>query len=352
MNIPTILITSLSFLFMLQGCKKEYSQPPAADRNKAVAVRVEPLTVQTNAIPVQSSGRLETASEANLSFLIGGVIEYLNFSEGASFQEGDTLASLDLVEINAKVQKAREALAKAQRDLARIRGLYSDSSATLEQVQDTETLLEIAEAEFEIAAFNRRHASITAPANGVILKKYAEAEEMATSGTPVYRIGITRGKRYLLKTGLTDKDVVRIRIGNPAEVYFDAYPGRAFNATVTEIPASADPLTGTYEVELSVQTDGAVLKSGFIGKAVIYPSSKKPYYKIPLRAMVEGAHNRARIYIPLKNGTAESLDLTPNYIGNGFFTVDTSGVAFERGVITEGASYLRPGIKISIYSSN
>jgi len=352
MNTSNILITSLSLLFILQGCKKEYSQPSAADRNETIPVRVEPLAVQTSPIPVQSSGRLETASEANLSFLTGGVIEYLNFSEGATFQHGDTLASLDLVKINAQVQKAREVLAKVRRDLGRIRGLYSDSSATLEQVQDTETALEIAEAEFEIAAFNRRYASIMAPGDGVILKKYAEEEETATSGTPVYRIGITRGNRYLLKTGLTDKDVVRIRIGNQAKVYFDAYPGRGFNATVNEVPASADPRTGTYEVELSVQSNGAVLKSGFIGKAIIFPSSSRPYYKIPLRAMVEGGHNRARIYIPLENGTAEPLDLTPDYIGNDFFTVDTTGVALERGVITEGASYLRPGIKISIYSSN
>ncbi|NBC25756.1 MAG: efflux RND transporter periplasmic adaptor subunit [Bacteroidetes bacterium] len=352
MNSSTILITFLSLLFILQGCKKEYSQPPSADRNETVPVRVEPLAVQTSPIPVQSSGRLETASETNLSFLIGGIIEHLNFSEGASFQEGDTLASLDLVEIDAQVQKAREALAKARRDLERITGLYSDSSATLEQVQDTETALEIAEAEYEIATFNRRHASITAPGDGVILKKYAEEQELSTSGTPVYRIGITRGNRYLLKTGLTDKDVLRIRNGNQAEVYFDAYPGRAFNATVTEVPASADPRTGTYEVELSVESEGALLKSGFIGKAMIFPSSSQPYYRIPLQAMVEGGQHRARIFVPLENGTAEPLDLTPDYIGNDFFTIDTTGVAFKHGVITEGASYLRPGIKISIYSSN
>src|SRR5262249_21623492 len=186
-----------------------------------------------------------------LSFKIGGVVARVLVDEGKAVRAGDTLAALDLREIDAGVTRARSAAEKADRDLARARRLYADSVATLEQTQNAQTGLDVARAELETATFNRRYAVIVAPASGVILRRTAEPGELVQSGTPTLTLGSSAGG-IVMRAGLADRDAVRIALGDRAVVRFGALPGRTFEGHVTEIAAAADALTGTYRTEITV----------------------------------------------------------------------------------------------------
>src|SRR6059058_610963 len=129
--------------------------PPVGD---AVAVRVAPVSMDRIAPPLTATGTLGPKEEVTLSFKVGGVIGRVLVDEGQSVRAGDTLALLDLSEIDAGVTRARSAAEKTERDVARARRLYADSVATLEQVQNTETARDVAGAELEAAMFNRRYA--------------------------------------------------------------------------------------------------------------------------------------------------------------------------------------------------
>src|SRR3546814_13366745 len=62
-------------------------------------------------------------------------------------------------------------------------------------------------------------------------------------------------------------------IGDRADVRFDAYPRRHFDATVIQIGHGADPRSGTFPVELEIANDHATsagtLPSGLVGTATI-----------------------------------------------------------------------------------
>src|SRR5439155_311494 len=77
-----------------------------------------------------------------------------------------------------------------------------------------------------------------------------------------------------VRAGLADRDVVRIRRGDRAVVRFDALPDRSFDGAVTEIAGAADPLTGTYRVEVTVPA-AAGLASGLIGRVEIRPAGAR-----------------------------------------------------------------------------
>src|SRR5437762_3379968 len=72
--------------------------PPAGD---AVAVRVAPVSVDRLAPPVTATGTLGPKEEVTLSFKVGGVVSRILVDEGRSIRAGDTLAVLDLSEIDA-----------------------------------------------------------------------------------------------------------------------------------------------------------------------------------------------------------------------------------------------------------
>src|SRR5689334_4380908 len=83
--------------------------PPAA----AIAlVRAAPVTIERIARPVVAAAVLGPKEEINLGFKIGGVVGRVLVDEGQVVRAGDTLAALDLSEIDAGVTRARSAAEK------------------------------------------------------------------------------------------------------------------------------------------------------------------------------------------------------------------------------------------------
>src|SRR5262245_21928207 len=71
--------------------------PPAT----AVSVRVADVSLEALAAPVSATGTLGPKEEVPLSFKIGGVIGRMLVDEGQAVRAGDTLAVLDVTEIDA-----------------------------------------------------------------------------------------------------------------------------------------------------------------------------------------------------------------------------------------------------------
>src|SRR2546425_9917959 len=200
--------------------------PPPADT--PVPVRVAPVSIEAIARPVSATGVLGPKEEVPLSFKVGGVIGRILVDEGQSVRAGDTLAALDLSEIDAGVTRARSAAEKAERDLTRAQRLYNDSVATLEQVQNAQTGRDVAHAELETTLFNRRYAVIVAPASGLILRRSAEPGELVQAGKAILTLG-SHARGVVVRAGLADREVVRIGRGDRAVVRFDALPDRKFD---------------------------------------------------------------------------------------------------------------------------
>jgi len=222
-----------------------------------------------------------------LSFKISGIIRKIYADEGMSVRKGQILAMLDLSEINSQVKQAQSAFEKARRDLERVESLYQKKAATLEQYQNVQTAFQVAQSRLNAAEFNLRYSEIRAPSRGRILKRLMEENELAGAGMPVFFFASTE-QDWIVRVGVSDRDLVRLRLDDPALVAFDAYPGEKFKAKVTEIVESADQMTGTYEVELKVDPAGKRLVSGFVAKVDIIPSLERTYYVIPIEALVEG----------------------------------------------------------------
>lgn len=342
---------SLSFAFLwtgallLIGCGTDAG--PSSLDPVAPPVQVEPAEFFTQAPPIRTSGTLALKAEVPLSFKVGGIVERVLVDEGDTVQGGQEIARIDLSEINAQVLETESALEKARRDSARTQRLYRDSVATLEDIQDARTQVEIAEARTQSARFNRRYAVVEAPESGRILRRTVEEGQLVSPGDPVVVLGaVERG--WVVRAGLAARDIVRVQLGDSATVTLDAFPQSTLHARVTEIAEARSPQTGTFEVELMLSAPERTLKSGFIGRVALFSSAPVDAVSIPATALVEGDGSEGIIYT--FDDASRRVQRTRVRIGS---VLDdrlaiVEGLSPRTSVVTIGASALADGDSVRV----
>ena len=207
---PVLVAAALIGLFvLLGGCgEKNKAAAPAAATTEEEYIPVRTVDVQQRniSLPIHASGILSSSAEQRLSFKIGGVIRKIYVDEGDVVRAGQLLAILDKTEIDAQVAQAQQGLAKAERDLQRVQGLYDDSSATLELLQNATTGRDIAKETARIAQFNQQYAEIRATRGGKIIKKLMNEGEITGPGTPVFVLFETGKDDWVVKINVSDRD--------------------------------------------------------------------------------------------------------------------------------------------------
>src|SRR6187401_1576557 len=161
MRIAHLSVIVLSDL-ALAGCKGSAEDTviqPTPVRTAAAFTGPAAPTIHTN-------GLLANKDEIRLAFKVGGVIRNMSVQEGVRVRKGQKLAEIELTEVNAQVEQARQAQEKALRDLQRGERLYADQVITLEQLQDLRTQAAVSDAGLKSAQFNSNYSAIIAPRDG------------------------------------------------------------------------------------------------------------------------------------------------------------------------------------------
>jgi RND family efflux transporter MFP subunit len=331
----------------MTGCGSQDPKPAAAEPASApAAVRSEPVASVAVAHQTRAVGMLAPRDELRLAFKVGGIVDRVYVDAGDAVRKGQRLAQIKRAEVDAAVAQATEAVDKARRDLERGQRLRADEVATEEQVENLTTAYNVARANLQSARFNAEFSRIEAPADGIVFERLVRGGELVQAGQPVVVLGATTSG-WVVRVGLSDRDAVRVEPGSPAEVEFDAYPGRVFPGRVTRIGAAADRQTGTFEVEIEVVTEGARFVRGLVAKVAL-PLAEMPEVTtdatvVPLTALVEADGPRAVVYvIDRQHGVArrKEVKLGPMV---GEQVVVTAGLAVGERVVTDGATWLTDG---------
>lgn len=330
---------------LLFSCGVKKSNAETA--SPATLVRVAPVERVELSEPIYASGLLVGKEESRLSFKIGGILEKIYVREGQVVQKGQLLATLKLSEINAQVSQAKNAMEKAERDLKRVKSLYDDKVATLEQFQDATTGYEVAKSALTIAQFNQQYASIYAPTSGKVLKKFAEENELVGVGAPILQLS-NAAQGFAVKVGIADKDAVRLNVGDKADVSLDAFPNQKLTATVSQISGTASMQTGTFEIELKLDETKARLMSGLIAKVEIYPALQPLTTLAPIESFIEGDGKRGFIYsLSPDSQRAFKRPVQFGFVYRDKLTIE-SGLESVQSVITDGAAYLADSARVQV----
>jgi multidrug efflux system membrane fusion protein len=310
-------------------------------------VRVQPATTGPATPAIATNGVVATKDEMRLSFKTGGVIKAIRVHAGDRVAKGDKLAEIELTEVNSQSEQARQMAEKARRDLERGERLYQDQVISLEQLQDLRTQAAMAHAQLRSAEFNRGYAVISAPGDGVVLRKLAEEREVVPGGQPVLIVG-ARDRGYIVRAALSDRDVVQLKLGDPAEIRMDAFPQQAIPGTVTEIAGAADDRSGMFPIEVRFDSVPVSLSSGLVAKLNLYPATSRAsrLTYVPIAAVVEGDGDRASVFVVdgdhVKRRPVRVAFIAPQAVAL------ADGLQPGERVVTDGALYLQDDERIEI----
>lgn len=346
MNNNLILFSAL-FIF-LASCGSKVKEDKPMFISETIPVKVISLSSSNSLSSIEATGLVTTESDAKYSFKIGGVIDKIFVSEGQTFTKGKLLATLKLTEIEAGVNQAKLGLEKVQRDYQRVENLQKEDVATLEQLQNSKTAVEIAQKQLESLVFNKQYANIYAQTNGFVTKKIASEGEVVGPGTPVLAINETSGASgWVLRVGLKDADWAVIQIGTKANVVLDAFPDEMFSAYVSKKLLASDQSSGTLLVDIKFNPSGKQMALGLFGKAKILTNTSSTITTIPYDALIEANGNQAFVFVPLGADKVKKVPINFQSFNNKEVFV-SSGLEGISEVVVSNSAFLNESSTIQI----
>lgn len=333
-----IIITLLAILS--QGCSSKASEKKKLITSDVVSVKLVSIKQIQASDKIHVSGLLTTANESKLSFKIPGIIESINVADGDFVKKGQLLASLKSTEITAQVSQAKSGLEKAERDFQRMQNLFSDSVATLEQLQNARTALEISKQQLQQIMFNEKFSRIYAPCDGFISRKYANEGELAGAGSPIITMnGLQSPKGWLLKAGVRDRDWSTIKTGNKATVLLDAFSGQQIPGTVTRKSQASDPAGGSFEIEIQLDVINQNPAVGMYGEAVVFTESSTTGFLIPYESLLEANGTTGYVFVTNDKRSVKRIQIEIAKINKDNVLV-TKGLEGYTHLVTSGSPFL------------
>ncbi len=327
------------------GSKKEVKT------DEIIPVKIVEIKKEQFEKTINVSGAFTTDDETYLSFKTGGIIKSVFINEGDPVKKDQLLALLELNEIQSHVSQAESAYEKAKRDFNRVENLYKDSAATLGQMQDAKTGLDVAIENLNIAKYNLKHSEIRAVSDGYVLKKFANEGQLVGSGSPVLMTnGASRGN-WLLKAGISDYEWAVVKIGYKALVQSDVDPSKDIEAFVLRKSEGVDPNTGTFSVDLKITGRPEKIASRLFGKAKIFRKDNYDIWKVPYQSVLDGDGNTGYVFTTNDKKTASKVKVN-------IFDLDKDNVFVNKGLenskylIVTGSAYLDDGSQINIDKSS
>lgn len=317
-------------------------------------VRVVSVNAIVDKTSVTATGQVRLGVEAPLSFKTPGIIAQMQVDAGQRVAAGQVLATMVMTDLDMQRTQAREQLAKAERDLARTESLRAKGMISQQVEQDARAQREMARAALTAANFNHEQAVITAPSNGLILEKRADARETVAAGQPVVIFG-RLDKGWVARAGLPATDAVHINVGDAVQVRLDtatadaaALPGK-----VRRVAAASDPRTGSIEVEVGLPSTKERLLSGMVARLEFSKSLSKATKKsapvsLPLAAVLEGNAGRAIVFVlAADKKKVQRIEVkTGRLIDGGIEILD--GLPTGAMVVSEGAAWLSDGDAVRV----
>jgi HlyD family secretion protein len=136
---------------------------------------------------------------------------------------------------------------RARTELERARAVLKVSQERVEIAQEgtrrnqtraAEAETERAQAVLRQSVAVAREGEIRAPADGVIVHRLAEPGQLVGAGMPAVTMAFA--DRLYVRTFIPETKLGRVRMGTPARVTVDAFPGKEFPARITEIAPEAE----------------------------------------------------------------------------------------------------------------
>lgn len=265
-----------------------------------------------------ASGKLVAKNSVNVSTRMMGYITKLNAEVGQYVNAGQSLASINNTDIQAKGGQASAQISQAQaqfniakKDYERFSNLYKNQSASQKELDDMRARYEMAKAGLDAAQQMKnevnaqyRYTHLSAPISGVISAKYAEQGDMASPGMPILTIE-SRGALQA-EVLVSEQEIRMIEQGMPVKIILKS-TNEETSGVVSEVSFSA--IGGQYPIKINIAGNKNLMPGMFVNAQFPFKKSGKvnadfqESVSVPQSALVENGQLTG-IYTISSNNTA------------------------------------------------
>ncbi|MEM7048534.1 MAG: efflux RND transporter periplasmic adaptor subunit [Acidobacteriota bacterium] len=254
----------------------------SAVANAAVPVEVAPVVRRAVSAYLETHGTLEAENEVDLVARIGGPLVEVATEEGRRVRRGDLLARIDPDEVRAEREIALVEKNEAELTYQRLQRLYDGGLVSLEQLEQARGRAESARAQLEGREIQLAYTEVRAPFDGLIVRRYVKQAENVGVNTPLFRL--SDFDPLLCPIQVPERELSRLREGQPARLEVEAWPGESFAARVLRISPVIAAATGTVEVTLEV-TGRGLLRPGMFASVFLETDRRADALVIPFAAL-------------------------------------------------------------------
>lgn len=351
------MIIPFFILLFPWGC----SSPTTGEVSGKEVSRVEVLKIRPETLreTILTAGVARGMKEYRISTQVGGMLRVHYKDRGDMVAKGEVLFEIDSEEFQllvreraANLERARARLKFMEQEKERKEHLYRAGNLSEDQWDQLLMNLNLARAErdqalvgLEQAERNLRLTVIRSPADGMILERFHEDGEVVPPGTVLARI--VDIKRIIFEVGLSDLDLKYIRTGMPATVTVDAIPGRTFKGEITLISGNANPSSGTFPVEITINNPKKEVLPGFVGRIELPGPVHEGKIIIPLGS-INTEFEIPYVYVVEQDRAVKRIVKLGRVMGER--VVIEKGLHMDDYLIIVGQSKLKPGEPVEIVS--
>ena len=343
-----------------------------AERLANAQIRTELVAVgETGAVlagGLRTTGTVQTNAYKEVPVLpiAGGIVRGVNAELGDRVKRGQRLATI----FSTELSDAQSAYLKMKAEIERHHQHYRRTVELVELGAASREELESATAELKMEQANlsamkqrlillgvsdkqieglgtpeqsKPLIEVESPASGVILVRSVNTGEVVMAGKEMFRVADLSSVWVIGQ--IYEKDFAVVRVGTPAVITTQAYPGRSFNGRVAYIDPRVEPQTRTAQVRVELSNPGEMLRLGMFvdvsfGSNSVEHASNEAAVMVPSAAVqaiggkqvVFVAADRPGVFIQrLVSGGPESNGRVPIY----------DGLSAGESVVTDGSFLLR-----------
>ena len=244
------------------------------------------------------SGYIDAREKVTLKFPISGKLAWVGVKEGDRVKKYQAIASLDKQELQRDFRKAmanylkvRNNFEQENADYGYWRHWFELSDKAKRILANDQYDLDKAVADVELSNLALQKAVLLTPIAGIVTK--VEAPYAGVNITPAMaEFEVVNPDSVYFRAEVDEEGVVGLKLGMPAEVTLDAYPGRKFSGKIKSISFNSvgSGSSPSYRLKISLNAGNRDLKFRLAmgGEANIVVAQAKNVIAIPILALRDG----------------------------------------------------------------
>jgi RND family efflux transporter MFP subunit len=341
---PKQRVSVLALSVALVSCRSGQKEPTTVS-GAAIPVITQAVSRTGTPSTLPLSGNVEGYTTVRLGFMVAGKINFISSQEGQKVTKGQLLSSLEPTSYQVAKAQADIQVNQLKDEYNRIKLMYDRNSISQSDFNKVSFSLQQAIQQQKLHAKNLADTRLYSPITGVLLKKMAEAGEIAGMGTPLFVVSDIR--RVKVNAFIPETELNSITLGEQAKVYISSLD-KTFTGKVTEIGSAADATSRAFTVKVDMDNPGLLIRPGMIAEVLLENRSTNQMLTLPTEAILHDTDNQTYVFIAdSSQHRAYKRKVTVGQLINNQVEVST-GIQEGELVVTGGQQKLSDGIAISL----